>query len=74
MLLDALSVQVPGDVEGNTQLMLGILECLPRANQVRGWLGCGVFLSFSSVLEILFGRFGDFRKRFLMVWLKVFVL
>lgn len=34
MLLDALSVQVPGDHEGNTQLMLGILECLPRVNQV----------------------------------------
>ncbi|ESO12058.1 hypothetical protein HELRODRAFT_152150, partial [Helobdella robusta] len=33
MLLDALSVQMPGDIEGNTQLMLGILECLPRVNQ-----------------------------------------
>lgn len=35
MLMDALSVQVPGDNEGNAQLMLSILDCLPRTNQVR---------------------------------------
>lgn len=48
MLMDALSVQVPacgqwawpgvqvpGDSLGNAQLMLSILDCLPRINQVR---------------------------------------
>jgi RhoGAP domain len=35
MLMDALSVQVPGDDDGNAQLMLSIVDCLPRINQVR---------------------------------------
>ena len=34
MLLDALSVRMPGDPDGSAKLMLSILECLPKANQV----------------------------------------
>ncbi|XP_050399986.2 uncharacterized protein LOC126817219 [Patella vulgata] len=33
MLLDALSVRLPGDPEGSATLMLSVLECLPQANQ-----------------------------------------
>jgi hypothetical protein len=33
MLMDALSVQVPNDHLGNAQLMLSILDCLPKVNQ-----------------------------------------
>ncbi len=45
MLLDALSVRMPGDPDGSAKLMLSILECLPKANQVSraggvgGWVG-----------------------------------
>ena len=35
MLLDALSVRLPGDPDGSAKLMLSILECLPKPNQVR---------------------------------------
>lgn len=35
MLLDALSVRLPSDPDGSAKLMLSILECLPKANQVR---------------------------------------
>ena len=35
MLLDALSVRLPGDPDGSAKLMLSVLECLPKANQVR---------------------------------------
>ena len=34
MLLDALSVRLPGDPDGSAKLMLSVLECLPKANQV----------------------------------------
>lgn len=34
MLLDALSVRLPSDPDGSAKLMLSILECLPKANQV----------------------------------------
>lgn len=34
MLLDALSVRLPDDPDGSAKLMLSILECLPKANQV----------------------------------------
>jgi hypothetical protein len=34
MLMDALNVQISGDADGNARLMLGILDCLPSANQV----------------------------------------
>ena len=34
MLLDALSVRMPGDPDGSAKLMLSILDCLPKANQV----------------------------------------
>lgn len=34
MLMDALSVQLPGDVEGNAMLVLTIMECWPKVNQV----------------------------------------
>ena len=34
MLLDALSVRLPNDPDGSAKLMLSILECLPKANQV----------------------------------------
>ena len=34
MLLDALSVRLPGDPDGSAKLMLSILECLPKPNQV----------------------------------------
>lgn len=37
MLMDALNVQISGDAEGNARLMLGILDCLPSANQVRAF-------------------------------------
>lgn len=33
MLLDALTVRLPGDPDGGAKLMLSILECLPKANQ-----------------------------------------
>ncbi|XP_036361850.1 rho GTPase-activating protein 100F isoform X2 [Octopus sinensis] len=33
MLLDALTVRLPGDPDGSAKLMLSILECLPKANQ-----------------------------------------
>ena len=35
MLLDATSVHMPGDPGGSAKLMLSVLECLPKANQVR---------------------------------------
>lgn len=35
MLLDALSVRLPSDPDGSAKLMLSILECLPKANQVQ---------------------------------------
>jgi len=35
MLMDALNVQISGDVDGNARLMLGVLDCLPAVNQVR---------------------------------------
>ena len=35
MLLDALSVRLPDDPDGSAKLMLSVLECLPKANQVR---------------------------------------
>jgi hypothetical protein len=38
MLVDGLSVQMPGDPDGNAKLMLSILECLPKPNQVKGLL------------------------------------
>ena len=34
MLLDSFSVRLPGDPEGNAHLVLSVLECLPKANQV----------------------------------------
>ena len=34
MLVDALSVRSPADPDGSAKLMLSILECLPRINQV----------------------------------------
>jgi len=34
MLMDALNVQISGDVDGNARLMLGVLDCLPAVNQV----------------------------------------
>ena len=34
MLLDALSVRMPGDPQGSAKLMLSVLECLPKPNQV----------------------------------------
>ena len=34
MLVDALSVRMPADPGGSAKLMLSILECLPRINQV----------------------------------------
>lgn len=34
MMLDALSVRLPGDPDGSAKLMLSILECLPKSNQV----------------------------------------
>lgn len=34
MLLDALSVRLPSDPAGNAQLMLSILDCLPKSNQL----------------------------------------
>ncbi|XP_052774579.1 rho GTPase-activating protein 100F-like [Mya arenaria] len=33
MMLDALSVRLPGDPDGSATLMLSILECLPKSNQ-----------------------------------------
>ncbi|XP_052256357.1 rho GTPase-activating protein SYDE2-like [Dreissena polymorpha] len=33
MMLDALSVRLPGDPDGSAKLMLSILECLPKSNQ-----------------------------------------
>lgn len=35
MLFDALSVRLPSDPDGSAKLMLSILECLPKANQVQ---------------------------------------
>jgi hypothetical protein len=34
MLLDALSVCLPDDPEGNAKLMFSILDCLPKVNRV----------------------------------------
>jgi len=34
VLMDAHSVQLPGDTEGNAQLMLSIVDCMPKTNQV----------------------------------------
>ena len=34
MLLDAVSVRLPADPRGSARLMLSVLECLPKANQV----------------------------------------
>ena len=34
MLVDALSVRMPADPGGSAKLMLSILECLPKTNQV----------------------------------------
>ena len=34
MLVDALSVRMATDPDGSAKLMLSILECLPKANQV----------------------------------------
>lgn len=33
MLMDALSVQLPGDIEGNATLLLAIIDCWPKVNQ-----------------------------------------
>jgi len=35
MFFDALVIQVPQDAEGNAQLMLSILDCLPKPYLVR---------------------------------------
>lgn len=35
MLIEAWRVCLPNDKEGNARLMLGVLDCLPRANKVR---------------------------------------
>lgn len=34
MMLDALTVCLPDDPEGNAKLMFSILDCLPKANRV----------------------------------------
>ena len=34
MLVDAASVRMPADPRGSARLMLSVLECLPKANQV----------------------------------------
>jgi len=34
MLLDALNVRLPEDPSGSARLMLSVLECLPKPNQV----------------------------------------
>ena len=34
MLLDALNVRLPEDPSGSAKLMLSVLECLPKPNQV----------------------------------------
>lgn len=34
MMIDALSVCLPDDPEGNAKLMFSILDCLPRINRV----------------------------------------
>ena len=46
MLLDALSVRLPSDPDGSAKLMLSILECLPKANQVEKYSG-SVFTNHS---------------------------
>ena len=34
LLLDAMTVQITDDPRGNADMMFGIIDCLPRANQV----------------------------------------
>jgi hypothetical protein len=34
MMVDALSVCLPDDPEGNAKLMFSILDCLPKVNRV----------------------------------------
>jgi hypothetical protein len=34
MMVDALSVCLPDDPEGNSKLMFSILDCLPKVNRV----------------------------------------
>ena len=35
MLVDAMSVFLPDDPDGNAKLVFSILDCLPKANRVR---------------------------------------
>lgn len=34
LLLDAMAVQIADDPQGNAEMMYGIIDCLPRVNQV----------------------------------------
>ena len=49
MLLDAISVQMTGEGKINNQIMMGIVECCPKTNQVRN--DATYFVSFSETIS-----------------------
>ena len=51
MLLDALNVRLPEDPAGSAKLMLSVLECLPKPNQVSHRVNYSNGISCLDLLE-----------------------